>query len=461
MNWRNKQIILNLKNIKIEKGVLSNIGLRVLQIFSQLILIFSISSKFSAVELGYYYVLNSYAGMSIFFELGMSAVIMQNAAHESAKLPKGELLANTGGILSKLSSLFHFICKWQVIAAFLFFIIIYSSSFFFFDVKKTLQNSDIHWHIPLLVLLLAISCSIVVNGIFSFLEGCLFVYEISIVRIIQNVSFIILFVTFILSNLGLLAYGLAQFLSIVVALIYLFRQKVFLVLKSIYMAKPSEAKFNWMKDIFPLQWRVALSSISGYFIFQIADLFAFKYQGPVLSGQLGFTMSLINGIVIVSSVWTSSRSPLFANLVANNKIEELQIIFRKTILSSVFTFIILAISFFLFKVIFIDYYKLIFVGRLLSNFAILFVLSYAMSNLIIFSIAAYCRSNKEEPFLAPSIFGAIWGVTTSYFVLKYFSTFSFCILLVLNNLLIGIPWAILIYKKMRAKYFEKLYNFIQ
>lgn len=451
--------ISHIKSVNIEKGVQSNIILRLLQIFTQLILIFSISSKFSSVELGYYYVLNSYAGMSIFFELGMSAVIMQNAAHESAKFSKEELFFNKDGTLSKLSSLFHFICKWQILASLLFFIIIYSSSFFFFDVKQTEESQNIHWQIPLLILLLSIGFSIIINGVYSFLEGCLFVYEISIVRIIQNISFIILFCIFIFSGLGLLSYGLAQLVSILIGLIFFYNQQAFKALYSIYKSKPNEISFNWMRDIFPLQWRVALSSISGYFIFQIADLFAFKYHGPTISGQLGFTMSLINGIVIVSSVWTSSRSPLYANLVANNKIDDLKILFKKTIISTIVTFTFLSILFFLFKMVFIDYYKLIFSGRLLDNYGTLFILIYSMCNVTIFSIAAYCRSNKEEPFLAPSIFGAIWGITTSYLVLKYFSINWFCILIVSNNLFIGIPWAVFIYNKMNQKFLIKFNNY--
>ena len=255
-----------------------------------------------------------------------------------------------------------------------------------------------------------------------------------------------------------MSYGLAQLVSILIGLIFFYNQKVFKALYSIYKSKSNEISFNWMRDIFPLQWRVALSSISGYFIFQIADLFAFKYHGPTISGQLGFTMSLINGIVIVSSVWTSSRSPLYANLVANNKIAELKILFKKTIISSLVTFTFLAVLFFLFKIVFIDYYKLIFAGRLLNNYGTLFILIYSMCNVTIFSIAAYCRSNKEEPFLAPSIFGAIWGITTSYLVLKYFSINWFCILLVSNNLFIGIPWAIFIFQTTKNKFLIKSFK---
>ena len=442
-------------NLNIEKGVFSNLSLRVLQIFTQLILIFSISYKFSAVELGYYYVLNSYAGMSIFFELGMSAVIMQNAAHESAKFSKEDMYLDVEGAKSKISSLFYFICKWQVIASLLFLIIIYSSSFYFFDVKQVYQNTQINWQKPLMILLLSISMSIIMNGIYSFLEGCLFIYEISIVRIIQNLSFIALFVIFIFSDLGLLAYGLAQLSSILVAIIFLYNQKVFQVLKSLVKTKTDNRDFNWMRDIFPLQWRVALSSISGYFIFQVADLFAFKYQGPILSGQLGFTMSLINGIFIVSNAWTASRSPLYSNLVANNKIHELQILFRKTLISSLGTFGFLAISFLVFKIIIIDYFKLIFSGRLLDNFGTVCIFLYSICNVIISAVAAYCRSNKEEPFLAPSVFGAFWGIMTSFVALKYLSMPWFCVVLVCNNFFIGIPWAAVIYFKVKNTFLIK------
>src|SRR5579875_1951377 len=165
-----------IRNLKIEGGIVFNFIFRISQIFTQLLLILAVSRYFTPVELGYFYVLNSYAGMSIFFELGFANVIMQHAAHEGAFISKDSYL-NPEYNFGKLSSLFRFTLKWYMIAAALFVVLIYSSSFYFFSGKPTAQVID--WHLPLLVLMLSIAISSFLNGVYSFLEGCLFIKEVA------------------------------------------------------------------------------------------------------------------------------------------------------------------------------------------------------------------------------------------------------------------------------------------
>lgn len=432
----------------IERGVYSNFTLRILQVFIQLAVILLIANYFSSVQLGYYYVLNSYAGLSVFFELGITFVVMQTAAHEGASLSKEDFYTSNHKV-QRLASLFNFALKWFTVTSLLFILFITCTAGFFFSGKAA---DSVNWKFPLFILTLAISISLFINGLYSFFEGCRFIYEVSVLKITQNLLFIVLFFLFLVNGAGLFAYGLSFITSIAITLIILTRLQLFKVIKNIFKHRMNEIRLNWMKDIFPLQWRFALSTISGFFIFQIMNLFTFKYQGAIISGKLGLTLSIVNGLTTVSMVWFGSRAPLLASMVANRRIENFQALFNKTLLSSILTHLLLAMFFFAFKFYFIDNLKLFFANKLLDNVTIAILILNTFINIIIFGIATYCRSNRQEPFLYSSLFGAFINASLSYFILKYFNVQVFCIAFLLTNLLIGIPWAIYLYKKSHSLY---------
>jgi O-antigen/teichoic acid export membrane protein len=54
----------------------------------------------------------------------------------------------------------------------------------------------------------------------------------------------------------------------------------------------------------------------------------FAAQGPVVAGQLGMTLSITSALLSVSMVWISTKVPLFCNLVALKKYDELDRTFR-------------------------------------------------------------------------------------------------------------------------------------
>ena len=55
-----------------------------------------------------------------------------------------------------------------------------------------------------------------------------------------------------------------------------------------------------MQEIFPFQWKIALSWISGYLIFQLFNPVLFATEGSKIAGQMGMTMVAISGISSIS-----------------------------------------------------------------------------------------------------------------------------------------------------------------
>ena len=55
-----------------------------------------------------------------------------------------------------------------------------------------------------------------------------------------------------------------------------------------------------MSEIFSLQWRIAVSWVSGYFIFYFFTPLIFMIYGPVVAGQFGLTFNMIRSLSTVS-----------------------------------------------------------------------------------------------------------------------------------------------------------------
>lgn len=435
----------------LEKEIVTSLIFRLLYLLVQLFTVIIVGHFFSPVTAGYFFVLNSYTALSVFFELGVSFVIMQNAAHESAKLTRADF-DQPSIKLNRLSSLFSFTFKWFSVSSLLFMALIAISSPFFFSNQVI---SSINWHGPLIVLSIAIGANLLLNGMYAFFEGCRFVYEISIIKIIQTVSFLVIFVVLAFLKTELYAYGIGLILSIIISLTATFKLKIWKYYKSIVNSDKNVDQINWVNDLLPYQWRFAVSTISGFLIFQLLNLLTFKFQGPIVAGKLGLTLSLINGIITISMVWFNTRAPIFAALVANNDILKLRELFKKTLGICILFHLSLSLCFIIFKIVLVDHYKILFYNRLLDNIEVFFLLFNSLINVGIFGLASFCRSDKNEPFLINSIVFGIINTIFSFVLIKYYSLFHFILFMIVCNLLVNLPWALSIYKQVLRKFLNK------
>ena len=112
--------------IGINKVIGTTILTRVIQSGGGLISIFLIAQYLSPNEQGYFYTFSSIIAIQVFFELGLSGIITQYAAHEFAHLKWGENRELLGEEYhkSRLSSLLRFCVRcFGVISILLFFFI--------------------------------------------------------------------------------------------------------------------------------------------------------------------------------------------------------------------------------------------------------------------------------------------------------------------------------------------------
>jgi len=73
-----------------------------------------------------------------------------------------------------------------------------------------------------------------------------------------------------------------------------------------------DSHIHWSHEIWPLQWRIGLSWLSGYFLTQIYTPILFYYQGAEVAGQMGLSLSIANMLGLLAQSWIARRVPVMA-----------------------------------------------------------------------------------------------------------------------------------------------------
>ena len=72
-----------------------------------------------------------------------------------------------------------------------------------------------------------------------------------------------------------------------------------------------EAKSGHFSGGLP-QWRIAVSWMCGYFIFQLFVPVLFAYRGPLEAGQMGISLSISNVLASVAISWVNTKAARLA-----------------------------------------------------------------------------------------------------------------------------------------------------
>jgi hypothetical protein len=147
------------------------------------------------------------------------------------------------------------------------------------------------------------------------------ILEVAIIRVLQSLIFItILYLGSKNFQIGIEALPWAIIGSVIPGIFWL----LLIFYRNININKNTVSEIKWKKDIYPLQWRVGVSWISGYFIFQAPIIYIYKNIGPVEAGQLGLSLQIFQAITSFASLILTTKTKQWAKLSINKKINELK-----------------------------------------------------------------------------------------------------------------------------------------
>jgi len=438
------------KKIGIDGAIAFTILTRLIQAGGGIISIVFIARFLTPAEQGYYYTFASILAIQIFFELGLSGVITQYTAHEFAHLSWGEnfQIIGDGYYSSRLSSLLRFCVKWFAIIAIVLFFVLLAAGFYFFG--KFNSNTGIMWQFPWIILCLTTSLNLFIDPLLAYFDGLGHVKDMAKVRLWQkSINTVLLFVFF---ALGFKLYSAA--LASLAAILFNYFQIIFSgrvnFLKAIWKAK-NQWVINYYHEIFPFQWRIAVSWISGYFIFQLFNPVLFATEGPVVAGQMGMTIAALTGIGSISMSWINTKIPMLSTFIAKEDYTELDKHFKKIFINStaisIFCVLILVAGVQLAR-----HFHLTIGNRFLMLIPFLCMGIASVINHMVYAFATYLRCHKKEPMLVQSIVCGVL-VSLSTFILGHkFGVNGITVGYFTLTLLVGLTWTVFTFNLKRNEW---------
>lgn len=448
-----KKIKLLFNAIGFDKAIAYTVLSRVIQAGGGLISIALISAFLSKEEQGYFYTFGSILAVQVFFELGLNTIITQYVAHEIIHLTwhsPTEIIGNRES-LSRLSSLLHFCVKTFGILSILLLIGLLIAGFIFFNSYHS-SSTVVEWRISWVVICIATALMLLINPVLAFLQGLGDIEGIAKIRLLQQTLNIIVIGLILFFRGGLLASGIASivsFFTLFLCLYFSHRKKLL-----IYIYKQQDIwKVSYMKEIFPYQYKIALSWISGYLIFQLFNPVLFVTDGPVVAGQMGMTLTALNGVSSLSMSWISTKIPLMSSLIARRKFEELDRIFDKTVLQA-FCVNSLLIGVFIGGIYCLSIFQLPIVLRFLPITPLSLLALVTVINQFVFSWATYLRCHKEEPFLVNSIVLGITCGLSTFLLGNYFGLMGIVGGYTALTVFLSFPWAFYLFTSKKKLWHE-------
>lgn len=415
-------------------------------------------SKFLTVEQqGYYFTFSSILGMQVLFELGFGSIIIQFISHEAPNLKfsrvNGALSVSGDNIfLFRFFSIIRLSMKWYFIVGLLMLFVVLPAGIVFFSSKlSVLLNlplffvSESEWLFPWLTLVFCAIFALTVTPVLSIAEGCGYVAEVARVRLIQSIFNALIALSLLVSDYSLYSVASSLFSLFIVGGWWGYKNFYLIICSAFKLENKSNSFFSWRKEMLPVQWRIAVSWLSGFFIYQLFNPVAFKVYGPEFAGRLGMSITVCNMLLNLSISWIMTKVPRFGNLISTGQRDEVLSLYKNAFNKSL---IFLCILIFLgIVLIFVcEYIGLFFVKRVLSPWVFICMLMTVLGNHIVICQATFVRSHKRELYMVHSLLSAM--LSTFLLALSPFITSNSLVIgYSLIIFLFAVPYGFYIYRK--------------
>jgi O-antigen/teichoic acid export membrane protein len=204
---------------------------------------------------------------------------------------------------------------------------------------------------------------------------------------------------------------------------------------------------SWWKEIWPMQWRMAISAGASYFILQLFNPVLFYYQGSVTAGQMGMTLTAANALLAGSLTLMNAKTPEFGKLIAVSDWHNLDHMFFHSVRK---TFVLVATG---------AVTGIFAIWILQRNFAVgqrflpveqVAILFGAICiQALYYAIAIYLRAHKQEPLLTMTILASVLQGTITWYCGKHYSSLGVTIGFLFVSAFFIFPYALFVWHRCR------------
>jgi hypothetical protein len=163
---------------------------------------------------------------------------------------------------------------------------------------------------------------------------------------------------------------------------------------------------SWREDSWPFQWRVGLSAISSYLVFQAFGPILFALRGPDEAGRFALSLSMMNAIVMVTTAWPISQAAHFGVLLGRGQGADLarrwtQLLVRST------AFAVLGAACTVVAFVVLRGLAPTAMARFAGAATTALLVASAVAHHVIACISVVLRSERRDPLLALGIVGGL------------------------------------------------------
>lgn len=364
---------------------------------------------------GYFYTFQSLIALQVFVELGLFVVVVNVTSHEWARLELNEegTIVGDPEALSRLVSAGRKLASWYAVAAAVFVLIVAPGGTLFLAQKGNAEG----WLAPWLVTVLAQGMLLWTVPFQALFEGCNQVVALQRFQLWQGVLANLVLWACLATGFGLWSVAALIGTQVACAIYYLgVRHRSFF---SPFWRPPTGARLDWKREVWPMQWKLAVQGVVNYFVYSLYTPVIFHYHGAVEAGRFGMTWQVFNMLQILGLTWVHVRVPRFGMLVARRDFAVLDRLWRHTVLLATGVFA-LGMAAFLLSILALDRFDFGLTQRLLAPQIILLLLPAGLLATWVQCAAFYWRAHKTEPLgFSGAIPGLINGVLVWWWGSRY------------------------------------------
>ena len=353
---------------------------------------------------GFYYTFLSLLALQTFFELGFGELLQQSVSHEWALRASSNPVTRERAC-TRLATLVRFSLVWYAVVALVVVVGLGIGGSLYF---RTFTAADApSWRLAWWVAVIATGVSVLLVPVFALLEGVNRVETVHGARLSQAIVSRVAGALAIIGGAGLFTIAVARWVSFAAGVLGLGREN-FLSIRT-YLVRSSSDTFAWRRDIWPLQWKFALSWLSGYFLYSLFTPILFAFHGPEVAGRMGLTLTAATAISSAAFAAIATKVPLLAIHAATSAYRDMDALFRRATISALSLASVGAAIFFG-GLMAMRELGLEMATRFLPPLPTALLLTAIVLQQVRFAMGSYLRAHKQEPLVLLSVLEALIAI---------------------------------------------------
>lgn len=405
-----------------------------------------VATRFSPDLQGYYYTFGSLTATVSLLEVGLGQAIVQLASHEWARLRwglEGSMIGDAT-CLARLTALGRKAIQWYGGLAVLALLAVGPVGSLLFSSR----GAEGIWVWPWTASCVAMAAGLLVLPLFYLLQGCGGVSDFWLYRWIQQIVNGLSLWLAIEAGAGLWTPAVAVAVGLCWSVAFLLSRHRRLV--EVFLPRPAAPDaMSWRAEVWPLQWRVAVTWACTYLTMQLFVPALFRVSGPAAAGRMGLTVTLANVLIALSSSLVMTKGPRFGVLVAQQEYRELDAVFRRAILGCLAAAVIGA-GLLWAGVLALYALEVPLRERILSPLPAGLLLAASIPISLTVGVSTYLRAHKQEPLTAVLLVGSLASLLAAALLGRRWEATGIAGGYLLVLLLFQVPAVLLILQRRRA-----------